>query len=52
MGGGGVEPMALSPPTREKCPMCGAVFGDIATLVNHVERFHSKVRTKEPCIRP
>lgn len=29
--------------TREKCPQCGAVFGDVGTLINHVERFHPKV---------
>lgn len=42
-GGRGGELMAPPPPTREKCPQCGAVFGDVSTLVNHVERFHSKV---------
>ncbi|CAM9577707.1 unnamed protein product [Hapterophycus canaliculatus] len=31
--------------TREQCPQCGAVFGNMGTLLNHVERFHSKGKT-------
>ncbi|CAN0425852.1 unnamed protein product, partial [Pylaiella littoralis] len=42
VGGGGEEKTGLSP-AREKCLQCGAVFGDLSTLFNHVERFHSKV---------
>lgn len=39
----GGEEKTGPPPAREKCPHCGAVFGDVSTLVNHVERFHPKV---------
>lgn len=41
--GAGEEKPAAGPATREQCPQCGAVFGDVSTLLNHVERFHPKV---------
>ncbi|CAM9698378.1 unnamed protein product [Scytosiphon promiscuus] len=37
------EPPAVA--TREQCPHCGAVFGDVHTLLSHVERFHAKGKT-------
>eukprot|EP00904_Undaria_pinnatifida_P007066 jgi/Undpi1/348/HiC_scaffold_1.g00344.m1 len=36
---------------REKCPHCGAMFGNAVTLVNHVERFHSKVGSRKGGMR-
>ncbi|CAM9341101.1 unnamed protein product, partial [Ectocarpus sp. 4 AP-2014] len=41
----GEEKPAAGPATRERCPQCGAVFGDVSTLLNHVERFHPKATT-------
>ncbi|CAN0216551.1 unnamed protein product, partial [Ectocarpus sp. 13 AM-2016] len=45
LGGWGAEKLAAGPATREQCPQCGAVFGDVNTLLNHVERFHPKATT-------
>ncbi len=36
-GGGGNDRQG------EQCPQCGASFGDIGSLVAHVEAFHSEV---------
>lgn len=36
-GGGGAQQGS------ERCPQCGAVFGNVGSLVNHVESYHSGV---------